>query len=174
MFTHAHLCFCVNRLFRLNTSISPKKFFQLISSQSLNISPLWKILTGRGQVFFSVPVCLYWIFFCPVCRSLHNYMLFFYYLSCISAVYFLYDLSPITVTIKEERRSFLHFITRLCAVLGGTFALTGEAIPFKWSDSFILMLYFEQLVMVDNMRRQTNAFTGFLFCKSLYWWKVQD
>ncbi|OVA07804.1 Endoplasmic reticulum vesicle transporter [Macleaya cordata] len=42
------------------------------------------------------------------------------------AVYFLYDLSPITVTIKEERRSFLHFITRLCAVLGGTFALTGS------------------------------------------------
>lgn len=42
-----------------------------------------------------------------------------------AAVYFLYDLSPITVTIKEERRSFLHFITRLCAVLGGTFALTG-------------------------------------------------
>ncbi|KAK4782750.1 hypothetical protein SAY86_007124 [Trapa natans] len=41
------------------------------------------------------------------------------------AVYFMYDLSPITVTIKEERHSFLHFITRLCAVLGGTFALTG-------------------------------------------------
>ncbi|CAI0446845.1 unnamed protein product [Linum tenue] len=41
------------------------------------------------------------------------------------AVYFLYDLSPITVTIKEENRSFLHFITRLCAVLGGTFAVTG-------------------------------------------------
>ncbi|GMP62782.1 hypothetical protein CsSME_00024748 [Camellia sinensis var. sinensis] len=41
------------------------------------------------------------------------------------AVYFLYDLSPITVTIREERRSFLHFITRLCAVLAGTFALTG-------------------------------------------------
>ncbi|TVU32096.1 hypothetical protein EJB05_23814 [Eragrostis curvula] len=41
------------------------------------------------------------------------------------AVYFLYDLSPITVTIKEERRNFLHFITRVCAVLGGTFAMTG-------------------------------------------------
>uniref|UniRef100_A0A0E0D7T8 Endoplasmic reticulum vesicle transporter C-terminal domain-containing protein n=1 Tax=Oryza meridionalis TaxID=40149 RepID=A0A0E0D7T8_9ORYZ len=41
------------------------------------------------------------------------------------AVYFLYDLSPITVTIKEERRNFLHFLTRLCAVLGGTFAMTG-------------------------------------------------
>lgn len=45
-----------------------------------------------------------------------------------TAVYFLYDLSPITVTIKEERRSFLHFITRLCAVLGGTFALTGPCL----------------------------------------------
>ncbi|KAG8098410.1 hypothetical protein GUJ93_ZPchr0013g37271 [Zizania palustris] len=43
----------------------------------------------------------------------------------LTAVYFLYDLSPITVTIKEERRNFLHFLTRLCAVLGGTFAMTG-------------------------------------------------
>lgn len=32
------------------------------------------------------------------------------------------------MTIKEERRSFLHFLTRLCAVLGGTFALTGLCI----------------------------------------------
>lgn len=43
----------------------------------------------------------------------------------LPAVYFLYDLSPITVTITERRRNFFHFITRLCAVLGGTFALTG-------------------------------------------------
>lgn len=49
-----------------------------------------------------------------------------------AAVYFLYDLSPITVTIREERRSFLHFITRLCAVLGGTFALTGLVTCFSW------------------------------------------
>ncbi|KAJ8770388.1 hypothetical protein K2173_015002 [Erythroxylum novogranatense] len=51
------------------------------------------------------------------------------------AVYFLYDLSPITVTIKEERRSFLHFITRLCAVLGGTFALTGML--DRWMFKFL-------------------------------------
>lgn len=43
----------------------------------------------------------------------------------LPAVYFLYDLSPITVEITERRRNFFHFITRLCAVLGGTFALTG-------------------------------------------------
>lgn len=51
------------------------------------------------------------------------------------AVYFLYDLSPITVTIREERRSFLHFITRLCAVLGGTFAVTGML--DRWMFRFI-------------------------------------
>ncbi|GFZ15525.1 endoplasmic reticulum vesicle transporter protein [Actinidia rufa] len=50
------------------------------------------------------------------------------------AVYFLYDLSPITVTIREERRSFLHFITRLCAGLGGTFALTGLSNSFYHSS----------------------------------------
>ncbi|KAH7433939.1 hypothetical protein KP509_07G093800 [Ceratopteris richardii] len=50
------------------------------------------------------------------------------------AVYFVYDLSPISVTIKEERRSFTHFITRLCAVLGGTFALTGNSLK-NASDS---------------------------------------
>lgn len=51
------------------------------------------------------------------------------------AVYFLYDLSPITVTIREERRNFLHFITRLCAVLGGTFALTGML--DRWMYRFV-------------------------------------
>ncbi|KAK4342441.1 hypothetical protein RND71_038257 [Anisodus tanguticus] len=40
-------------------------------------------------------------------------------------------LSPITVTIREERRNFLHFIIRLCAVLGGTFALTGLPLIFS-------------------------------------------
>ena len=55
-----------------------------------------------------------------------------------TAVYFLYDLSPITVTIKEERRNFLHFITRLCAVLGGTFAMTG--LPPAYMTCFYHML----------------------------------
>lgn len=54
----------------------------------------------------------------------------------LAAVYFLYDLSPITVTIKEERRSFLHFITRLCAVLGGTFAVTGFVLNYSFHIMF--------------------------------------
>ncbi|CAM6110784.1 unnamed protein product [Calypogeia fissa] len=41
------------------------------------------------------------------------------------AVFFVYDLSPISVTIREERHHFGHFLTRICAVIGGTFAVTG-------------------------------------------------
>eukprot|EP00271_Cylindrocystis_brebissonii_P022599 TRINITY_DN874_c0_g1_i1.p1 TRINITY_DN874_c0_g1~~TRINITY_DN874_c0_g1_i1.p1 ORF type:complete len:370 (+),score=50.40 TRINITY_DN874_c0_g1_i1:278-1387(+) len=54
-------------------------------------------------------------YFAPVYKNENN----------LPAVFFLYDLSPITVQIKEKRRNFFHFLTRLCAVLGGTFALTG-------------------------------------------------
>eukprot|EP00899_Mesostigma_viride_P021692 jgi/Mesvir1/29524/Mv07019-RA.1 len=43
----------------------------------------------------------------------------------LPAVYFLYDLSPITVSIKETRQPFRHFLTRICAVVGGSFAVMG-------------------------------------------------
>ncbi|KAK1566639.1 hypothetical protein Q3G72_002288 [Acer saccharum] len=40
-------------------------------------------------------------------------------------VFFFYDLSPIKVTFKEEHISFLHFLTNICAIIGGTFAMAG-------------------------------------------------
>lgn len=43
----------------------------------------------------------------------------------LPSVYFSYDFSPITVAISERRRSFLHFLTRMSAVVGGMFAVTG-------------------------------------------------
>lgn len=43
----------------------------------------------------------------------------------LPAVYFMYDLFPITVEIKERRRSVGHFLTRVCAVVGGVFAVSG-------------------------------------------------
>lgn len=42
------------------------------------------------------------------------------------SVWFAYDISPISVTITETRKSFAHLLTRLCAVVGGVFAVTGE------------------------------------------------
>ncbi|KAL5857297.1 hypothetical protein ACOSQ3_004755 [Xanthoceras sorbifolium] len=40
-------------------------------------------------------------------------------------VFFFYDFSPIKVTYKEEHISFLHFMTNICAIIGGIFAVAG-------------------------------------------------
>ncbi|KAJ3703094.1 hypothetical protein LUZ61_006799 [Rhynchospora tenuis] len=42
-----------------------------------------------------------------------------------------YDFSPIKVIFKEEKRSFLHYLTNLCAIVGGVFTVAGIV------DSFI-------------------------------------
>lgn len=36
-----------------------------------------------------------------------------------------YDLSPIKVHIKDHRESFLHFLTNVCAIVGGVFSVSG-------------------------------------------------
>ncbi|CAK9876341.1 unnamed protein product [Sphagnum jensenii] len=49
----------------------------------------------------------------------------------IPGVFFIYDLSPIKVKFVEERVSFLHFLTNVCAIMGGVFTVSGII------DSFI-------------------------------------
>ncbi|KAL1812147.1 hypothetical protein DCAR_0624343 [Daucus carota subsp. sativus] len=49
----------------------------------------------------------------------------------LPGVFFFYDLSPIKVTFNEERTSFLHFLTHICAIVGGIFTVAGIV------DSFI-------------------------------------
>ncbi|GER55520.1 endoplasmic reticulum-Golgi intermediatecompartment protein [Striga asiatica] len=46
-------------------------------------------------------------------------------------VFFFFDLSPIKVTFTEEHTSFLHFLTHICAIVGGIFTVAGIV------DSFI-------------------------------------
>lgn len=41
-------------------------------------------------------------------------------------IFFKYDFSPYVVTMKSERRSFSHFITTTCAVLGGVYVSVGR------------------------------------------------
>lgn len=42
-----------------------------------------------------------------------------------TGVFFFYDLSPIMVTFKETRSSFTHFVTGVCAIVGGVFTVMG-------------------------------------------------
>ena len=41
-----------------------------------------------------------------------------------SAVFF-YDISPMQVVVKEERKTFAGFLTQICAIIGGVFTVTG-------------------------------------------------
>ena len=41
-----------------------------------------------------------------------------------SAVFF-YDISPMQVVVREERKTFAGFLTQLCAIIGGVFTVTG-------------------------------------------------
>eukprot|EP00163_Fabomonas_tropica_P018622 TRINITY_DN33008_c0_g1_i1.p1 TRINITY_DN33008_c0_g1~~TRINITY_DN33008_c0_g1_i1.p1 ORF type:complete len:349 (-),score=97.88 TRINITY_DN33008_c0_g1_i1:77-1099(-) len=43
----------------------------------------------------------------------------------LPGVFFIYDLSPIMVKFTETRKSFLHFLTELCAIIGGVFTVAG-------------------------------------------------
>lgn len=43
----------------------------------------------------------------------------------IPAVYFRYEISPVTVKFTQSRRSFSHFIVQVCAIVGGVFTVLG-------------------------------------------------
>ena len=48
-----------------------------------------------------------------------------YFLWLVTGVFFMYDLSPMMVQLTEHRRSFTHFLTGVCAIVGGVFTVAG-------------------------------------------------
>jgi hypothetical protein len=43
----------------------------------------------------------------------------------LPGIYFAYDISPIMVQYQERRKSFTHFLTGVCAIVGGVFTVAG-------------------------------------------------
>jgi len=43
----------------------------------------------------------------------------------LPGVFFMYDLSPITIKYTESHQSFAHFLTGICAIIGGVFTVAG-------------------------------------------------
>lgn len=43
----------------------------------------------------------------------------------IPAAKFSYDMSPIQIVVREKRKAFYHFVTTLCAIIGGIFTVAG-------------------------------------------------
>ncbi|XP_066975721.1 endoplasmic reticulum-Golgi intermediate compartment protein 1-like [Macrobrachium rosenbergii] len=55
----------------------------------------------------------------------------------VPAVWFRYDLTPITVKYHEKRQPFYTFITAICAIIGGTFTVAGIIDSFIFTASEI-------------------------------------
>ncbi|GAB4814029.1 hypothetical protein N2152v2_001075 [Parachlorella kessleri] len=85
--------------------------------------------TGIDKYFVKVVATDYHSLFGWKLRT-HQYSMTEYYHrlqefeSSPPAVFFLYDMSPILVVIKETRPGLLRLLVRLCAVVGGVFAVT--------------------------------------------------
>uniref|UniRef100_A0A8W8MY15 Endoplasmic reticulum-Golgi intermediate compartment protein 3 n=1 Tax=Magallana gigas TaxID=29159 RepID=A0A8W8MY15_MAGGI len=45
--------------------------------------------------------------------------------SGLPGVFFIYELSPMMVKYTEKQRSFMHFLTGVCAIIGGIFTVAG-------------------------------------------------
>ncbi|KAH7331841.1 hypothetical protein KP509_20G052900 [Ceratopteris richardii] len=43
----------------------------------------------------------------------------------LPGVFFFYDLSPIKVNFDQTKTPFLHFLTNICAIIGGVFTVSG-------------------------------------------------
>ncbi|KAK7496259.1 hypothetical protein BaRGS_00012424 [Batillaria attramentaria] len=53
------------------------------------------------------------------------------------AIWFRYELSPITVRYKEKRKPFYTFLTTICAIIGGTFTVAGILDSFVFTAAEI-------------------------------------
>mmetsp|Transcript_40623 Transcript_40623/g.90320 ORF Transcript_40623/g.90320 Transcript_40623/m.90320 type:complete len:388 (-) Transcript_40623:87-1250(-) len=56
----------------------------------------------------------------------------------LPGVFFFYDLSPIKVTVKETQSSFLHFLTSVCAIVGGVFTVSGIVDAFVYQSERLI------------------------------------
>eukprot|EP00250_Pteridium_aquilinum_P003513 c13825_g1_i2 orf=635-1795(-) len=56
----------------------------------------------------------------------------------LPGVFFFYDLSPIKVNFNQTNRSFLHFLTNVCAIVGGVFTVFGIIDAFVYHGQRVI------------------------------------
>ncbi|KAI8776979.1 endoplasmic reticulum-Golgi intermediate compartment protein 3 [Biomphalaria glabrata] len=58
--------------------------------------------------------------------------------SGLPGVFFSYELSPLMVKYTEKKRSFLHFLTEVCAIIGGIFTVASLIDSFIYHSSRVI------------------------------------
>ena len=66
------------------------------------------------------------------------FILIFFFFFTFLGVFFNYDISPMQVTYTEYQKPFSHFLTDVCAVVGGVFTVAGiiDSIIYTAEKSF--------------------------------------
>lgn len=62
-----------------------------------------------------------------------SYLAYSHHGASMPAIWFKYDLQPITVQYRERRKPFYTFLTTICAIVGGTFTVAGIIDGFVFS-----------------------------------------
>ncbi|TDH13634.1 hypothetical protein EPR50_G00034980 [Perca flavescens] len=56
----------------------------------------------------------------------------------LPGVFVLYELSPMMVKFTEKQRSFTHFLTGVCAIIGGVFTVAGLIDSFIYHSARVI------------------------------------
>jgi len=58
----------------------------------------------------------------------------------VPGLFFIYELSPITIEFKHSSKSIFHFLTNLCAIIGGIFTVAGlvDTMVYRGLNSFVV------------------------------------
>ena len=87
---------------------------------------------------FSIAVILFWVMLQHSSLTMVVWPLIWIYLNCFmlfqldlfiywapTGMFVTYEISPLMVEVTEHRRSFTHFLTGVCAIVGGVFTGNG-------------------------------------------------
>lgn len=94
-----------------------------INTNQFSVTEHYRILANKGETGHGLPGKFH-LFLCMRLTDL------------FVGVFFMYDLSPIMVKFTERQRSFAHFLTSVCAIVGGVFTVAGII------DSLVYLLLF--------------------------------
>ena len=84
----------------------------------------------------------------------------FHFVVWFLGIFFKYDLSSIMVRVENRRRSFWGFLVRLCGIVGGIFATSGNNSNWRGTHSVwnkTLFSFIKQLFYSANLRQFGGA-----------------
>lgn len=72
----------------------------------------------------------------------------------ISGIYFKYDVSALSISVKQDRENFIHFFVRLCSVIAGIIVISGACVCVLQNDDIIIIIFSDENYMFHLRKYQ--------------------